>query len=230
MNDKKLNELSARFIIPLPHEISSQPELLFFKVEEAYWFYLDFFPKKKKLNLRTFAETLLCHNHLAFVEDEYRYFIKYKKHTPVYGALIVNQAFDKILLVNGYYNDQFFFPKGKINKHESPRACAVREVYEEVGYDVDAKIIGDEICIGKGFGLFTVINVSERICFRTRTRNEIKEIRWVPIEDIIAYGKGEFKQIGTCFDKCYEVIQGIKRNRFRLDVERIIKCVDRIGV
>lgn len=226
MNDKKLNELSIRFIIPLPLEILTRPELFYFKIEEAHWYYLDFFPKKKKLNLLVFAEKLLVHNNIVFDEDEYKLFIRYKKHLPVYGALILNQSFDKILCVNGFYNNQYFFPKGKKEENETSEQCAMRECYEEVGFNIENKIVGEEIQIGKGFGLFCVVNVSEKTVFKTRTRNEIKEIKWVEIERIQMNKDKCLKQIGSCFEKCMEVIIGLERNRFRFKMDRIYKHID----
>lgn len=34
----------------------------------------------------------------------------------------------------------YSFPKGKVNKNESGVECAIREVWEEVGYDISKKI------------------------------------------------------------------------------------------
>lgn len=41
----------------------------------------------------------------------------------------------KVVMVQGYGSTSWSFPKGKINKDEPPSSCALREVYEETGYD-----------------------------------------------------------------------------------------------
>ena len=45
------------------------------------------------------------------------------------GAILLNVAMDKCLLVRGYKDSASWgFPKGKVAKEESDRACAIREV------------------------------------------------------------------------------------------------------
>lgn len=44
---------------------------------------------------------------------------------------------DHVLLVKGWKkNASWSFPRGKINKDEKDLDCAIREVYEETGFDV----------------------------------------------------------------------------------------------
>ena len=39
----------------------------------------------------------------------------------------------------------FGFPKGKIDEAETPITCAIREVWEEVGYDITGKINSNQL-------------------------------------------------------------------------------------
>lgn len=56
---------------------------------------------------------------------------------PVRGAILLNDAMDKVVLVKGWKKGaSWSFPRGKINKDERDLDCAIREVYEETGYDV----------------------------------------------------------------------------------------------
>ena len=48
---------------------------------------------------------------------------------PVYGAILLNQKFDKILLVMNFNCTTYSFPKGKVNMNENGIACATREVW-----------------------------------------------------------------------------------------------------
>jgi 8-oxo-dGTP pyrophosphatase MutT (NUDIX family) len=54
---------------------------------------------------------------------------------PVCGAIIVNETFDKVLLVKGWSSKSSWgFPKGKINKDEPEIDCAIREVNNIIYY------------------------------------------------------------------------------------------------
>jgi mRNA-decapping enzyme subunit 2 len=52
----------------------------------------------------------------------------------VYGAVIMNIRRDKLLLVTDVNNRGYSFPKGKVNQNENGLECAVREVWEEIGF------------------------------------------------------------------------------------------------
>lgn len=49
------------------------------------------------------------------------------------GALLLNPACDKVLMVKAWGIDMWGFPKGKVNEGEPLIDCAVREVEEETG-------------------------------------------------------------------------------------------------
>ena len=67
----------------------------------------------------------------------YDSFVKYKMTVPVCGAIMLNRARDRVLLVKGWKAAaSWSFPRGKINQGERDRDCAVREVWEECGYDL----------------------------------------------------------------------------------------------
>ena len=59
----------------------------------------------------------------------YANFSAYKQTVPVMGAILLNVAMDKCLLVRGFKDSASWgFPKGKGAKEESDMACAIREV------------------------------------------------------------------------------------------------------
>ncbi|KAM0674387.1 mRNA-decapping enzyme subunit 2 [Gurleya vavrai] len=220
MNKAILDDISARFLICMPNEDKHFQERIFFLLEEAYWFYIDFYPNIDKLNMKMFCDKMLRHNNLKYNDEDFKEFQRYKKQVPVYGALIFNQFFDKILLVKGFYNDQFFFPKGKKNKDENPLDCATREVFEEIGYDIFYKIIDEPMSISEKFILFPVLNVNENTFFETRTRNEISEIEWFNIKDIESGKKDELKQVSNVFRFVRQTINDLQKNRFTFDYEK----------
>lgn len=80
------------------------------------------------------------------------------------------------------------FPKGKIAKGETPEACAIREVKEEIGYDIAPYIDPNSfIEIKNNFSdvrLYIIYGIKEEAKFAPISRKEIREITWHGIEDI----------------------------------------------
>ena len=65
----------------------------------------------------------------------------YKQAVPTYGAIIMNSDLSEVLLVQSYFSkNSWGFPKGKINENETPVKCAIREVNEEIGFDISGHI------------------------------------------------------------------------------------------
>lgn len=98
------------------------------------------------------------------------------------------------MLVKGWHSrSSWGFPKGKIGKDEDPSDCAVREVYEETGFDISSRIIsndyidahnGNSIAIQQSTRLFIIPGVPESTEFTPQTRKEISKIQWHPIESL----------------------------------------------
>lgn len=96
----------SRFIINLPEEERSSFERLGFQIEQAFWFYDDFYrpahPHLPRLNLRTFGQTLM-HRYPPLIapfggnfDQLYEEFITYKHAIPVCGAIILNESLTKV--------------------------------------------------------------------------------------------------------------------------------------
>lgn len=103
--DVILDDLSARFIINLPEEELSSVTRICFGLEQAHWFYEDFFrpqhPTLPSVNLRAFTTALFSHcpllwkfsgQHEAAFDD----FLKYKTRVPVRGVIMLNDDMDKV--------------------------------------------------------------------------------------------------------------------------------------
>lgn len=71
-------------------------------------------------------------------------FSDYITEIPVYGAILLNQALDKCLLVMNFRCTNYSFPKGKVNENESGLFCAIREVWEEIGFDIQNQITEED--------------------------------------------------------------------------------------
>ncbi|KAI3337058.1 hypothetical protein HD806DRAFT_25862 [Xylariaceae sp. AK1471] len=204
-----LDDLCVRFIINLPREDLSSVARICFQIEEAQWFYEDFIrpldPTLPSMSLRTFSLKMFQHCPLlaSFSADihlkAFDEFMQYKTRVPVRGAVMLNDAMDAAVLVRGYKKGaSWSFPRGKINKDEDDLDCAVREVYEETGYDLRAAGLVEknapvhplEVTMhDQQVRLYVFRGVPEDTVFETRTRKEIGDIKWYKVSDLPAYRK-----------------------------------------
>lgn len=148
-----LEDLASRFILNLPIVELSSIERVCFQVEQAHWFYEDFVRPNSLLNLPSYhlkTFTGLFFEKCEFLTIEgaplagwdpktaYEKFMRYKERVPVCGAIMFNDDATQVLLVRGFKpNSSWSFPRGKINENESPRDCAIREVLEETGFNIE---------------------------------------------------------------------------------------------
>ncbi|EXJ75187.1 uncharacterized protein A1O5_01883 [Cladophialophora psammophila CBS 110553] len=209
-----LDDLCVRFIINLPPEELESVERICFQVEEAQWFYEDFIrpldPSLPSLSLRAFSLRIFQHCPLfsqwsaqhhttAFAE-----FLAYKSRVPVRGAILLNEAMDEVVLVKGWKKGaNWSFPRGKINKDEDDLDCAVREVYEETGFDVrEAGLVKDEKDMKyievtmreQHMRLYVFRGVPRNAHFEPRTRKEISKIEWYKLTDLPTLKKNNHRQ------------------------------------
>ena len=184
-------------------------ERICFQVEEAQWFYEDFIrpldPSLPSLTLRAFSLRIFQHCPLfsewstesytaAFAE-----FLAYKSRVPVRGAILLNHDMDQVVLVKGWKKGaNWSFPRGKINKDEDDLDCAVREVYEETGFDLRAAgLVKDatemkhiEITMREQhMRLYVFRGIPLDTYFEPRTRKEISKIGWWKLHDLPTLSK-----------------------------------------
>lgn len=118
---------------------------LFFQIEQAWWYYEDFFADNDELSLPhfklpSFAEKLFNHSLLlaplrsqcSVLCDQ---FLAYRSQIPVVGIIMLNADLTQVVLVRGWKGKSWSFPRGKINQGENPVAGAIREAWEETGFD-----------------------------------------------------------------------------------------------
>ncbi|KAI6132837.1 DCP2-domain-containing protein [Pisolithus croceorrhizus] len=197
-HEEVLEDLSSRFLLNLPEEELSSLERICFQVEQAHWFYEDFVreqnPKFPSLPLKKFSAMLfhacpLLHQWSHDHEQAFNTFMQYKTRVPVCGAIMLNESWEKCILVKGWKSSSGWgFPKGKINEHEPPHECAVREVLEETGYNLAGKINPTDVIEmsikEQLISLFIVPGIPDDFPFKTRTRKEISRIEWFKLTDL----------------------------------------------
>lgn len=195
-----LDELAVRFILNMPQQEKNDMMRVMFKVEEAHWFYIDFYvngePERKLASgtMREFAEHMFRHvpplqPHAGKVDEIMQTWREYKIAVPTFGAIILNPSLDKVLLVQGFSaKASWGFPKGKVNQEEPGDECAAREVMEEIGYDITPRLDSEEyleqIINDKPVRLYVIHGVEETTKFQTNTRCEIRDIKWFPLDSL----------------------------------------------
>ncbi|CAK9191467.1 unnamed protein product [Sphagnum troendelagicum] len=193
-----LEDLCSRFVLNAPEEELQSFERILFYVEQAHWFYEDYTMEQnqhlKSLTLREFT-SLMFHScsalrpYITHIDGIYKDFTTYKTSVPVTGAIILDESYERCLLVKGWKaGASWSFPRGKKNKDEEDCDCAVREVWEETGYDVSAKLkIEDHLEVVMGMQrmrLYIIAGVNESTPFAPQTKKEISEIAWHRVDEL----------------------------------------------
>jgi len=196
--DHILDDLCCRFIINIPEEERANHVRIFFQIELAYWFYLDFCcqddPSLKPLGMREFSRQIFTHCptlsdfavNVDSILDEWR---EYKMAVPTYGGILLDESMNYILLAQGFWaKASWGFPKGKVNEDEAPVACAIREVYEETGFDI-SELVDENAFIDRSISdqftrLYIVKGVSLDTKFHPKTRKEIRSLEWFRVDHL----------------------------------------------
>lgn len=109
---------------------------------------------------------------------------------PTYGTILLTPDMKHCLLVQSFFaKNSWSFPKGKVNENEDPVKCAIREVYEETGFDCSHLINPNDFVEGQTSNyqytrLYIVKNVPIETKFCPKTRNEIKDCSWFIIDQL----------------------------------------------
>ncbi|KAK0078046.1 hypothetical protein PV325_003116 [Microctonus aethiopoides] len=195
-----LDDLSSRFIINVPDEERKDLVRMCFQIELAHWFYLDFYctdnntRKLKSCSMKEFTMHIFQHIpflrvHISRVDTILDQWREYKQNVPTFGAILLNEDMTRVLLVQNYWaKNSWGFPKGKVNEDEDPSHCAVREVFEETGFDISNLINNDQfiesIINDRLVRLYIITGVQRNIKFEPQTRKEIKNVEWFALADL----------------------------------------------
>lgn len=166
----------------------------------------------------SFQHIPFLNKHLSTIDSIMENWKQYKLSVPTYGAILLSEDLKNVLLVQSFWaKSSWGFPKGKINENEDPAHCAIREVYEETGYDISKLIVPTEF-IEQTFNdqyirLYLVKNVPITTHFAPRTRKEIKCIEWFPV-DFLPTSKNDIitkTNLGKNSNSFFMIIPFIKR-------------------
>ncbi|ADM11919.1 mRNA decapping enzyme 2 [Encephalitozoon intestinalis ATCC 50506] len=225
-----LDSIASRFLLGLEDQEKNAVERLFFAVEEAHWFLIDNY-KILDTSFGDFSRQLLDHVGIKVnIEEALKSFVRYRQSVKVYGAILVDSNISHVLAVKEKKKTKnYSFPKGKKCMDEDGTSCAIREVYEETGYDVQNKICNLPITIFDKITLYFVFNVRPSFPFEAQTRKEIEEIKWLSIKKLT---KGEYRRgysiVSAAFKRASYLLEAMRKSRFRFNTKRITQRIDRL--
>ena len=262
-----LDDLSSKFLINLvkfrnffslslftsssSYSLNIQPEAekndlirLFFQIELAHWFFLDFYCTQdensglvcgiKQFALKIFEHIPFLNHHVPNLQQILEEWRSYKMSVPTYGAILLTPDMRNCLLVQSFFaKNSWSFPKGKVNENEDPVKCAVREVYEETGFDCSHLIDENAFVEGQTSNyqytrLYIVKNVPVDTKFAPRTRNEIKDCSWFTVDELPntrnddGYNKDHRKIRANSF---YMILPFISKLKHWIANERLAKVI-----
>ncbi|KAK7116397.1 hypothetical protein V1264_002085 [Littorina saxatilis] len=188
-------DLCSRFVINSDGN-EQHPIRIFYITEHAHWHYIDFYcneqaelPKcnHKALTKYIFSYLPSLSHFLPKFDAMYQEWTVYKRSIPSYGGILLSPDYKHVLMVQGYTSKTSWgFPKGKVESEESGIECAVREVYEETGIDVE-KQIHDAQYLDHWFSeqftrLYIIPGIQTDSAIQPKLRKEIREYKWMPVE------------------------------------------------
>ena len=200
--ERYISGISEKFLPIIPAADRKSFNRIGFHIEAAWWFYQDYcrpqHPSLPNLNFRGFAPLLLAcqpgllspFGGLNALPRLIESFFNYRSQIPVCGAALFDSDRKRILLVRGFHSSsKWTFPRGKMNAHEGAAACAIREVWEEIGYDITLLIKEDQklewIKPGQHpirIYLVTLPSEATQFKFEPKTSGEIGQIGWHRME------------------------------------------------
>ena len=194
--EEALDDIICRYAIQIANYKSDFIRLCFI-LTEAYWLYVDFYTANTKLNMtekefyhNVFKKCPILSEHLDKFDQKYSEYMTYKSKIPVYGAIILDTSLTHVIVLTDYHNTHYDFPKGKRNQDEKDYESAIREVYEEIGYDITSKLKEEEFIIVETFKdkfvkLYVIADVPKETVFKSQTRCEIGRIEWRDINELL---------------------------------------------
>ncbi|EKE37690.1 hypothetical protein ENUP19_0265G0049 [Entamoeba nuttalli] len=171
-------------------------------IEEAWWYYIDvyrlLYPELPRLEFIDFVKQIaFCVPTQSLLQNELNTtspdillsdFNNFKSTIPCYGAILMDEDLQHVLAVQAFRTTRWGFPKGKMKIKEDPVVCAVREVEEEIGFNVLPFLVKEnpiEIIMGKKkVTYFFCHHIPLTTPFHPKTRMEIHKIAWLDIDDI----------------------------------------------
>jgi mRNA-decapping enzyme subunit 2 len=194
-----VDDILKKYVYNCPENILDDKIHLMFQLQAAYWFYIDYYcstnPNLPNLKEKEFMNYLVNHCIFLYIRlpkfnEEYKQWLTYSSKIPVCGSILIDPTFNYCLMLECHIGEKkhVAFPKGKINKNETTVECAIRETFEETGYDIsksiDETLFIEDFVKGKCVRLYLIFNVNMNTSFYPQQKGEINGYKWYPISKI----------------------------------------------
>ena len=210
------------------------------QLEFAYWYWIDNYMDEnlvQRTHFHTFIDYVLpamkIINKLRLDSCSMVAMYKAEKNSiPSFGAVLLDKSLTKTLLVKN--EKSWNFPAGKFEKERDKdvKQCAIREVLEEIGYDISNEIDSKENiieCINNPYSytenqekiivdvpkfttLYIIPNIDDKTKFKSGNYKEIKHIKWFNIDDIPTKPTRKFFLASKFLYKLKKVVKELKQS------------------
>ena len=210
------------------------------QLEFAHWYWIDNYMDEnlvKRTDFPTFIDYVLpamkIIKKLHLDSNSMVSMYKAEKNSiPSFGAILLNKSLTKTLLVKN--KKSWNFPAGKFEKERDKEVtqCAIREVLEEIGYDISNEIDSKENiieCINNPYSytesqekiivdvpkfttLYIIPNIDDKTKFKSGNYKEIKHIKWFNIDDIPTKPTRRFFLASKFLYKLKKVVKELKQS------------------
>lgn len=158
-------------------------------IEKAYWDYIDNYRTSKYYKFKEFLEIIIR----AYNPDDVervpvfmRQYSKYKKSIATDGVIFFTRDNGlKFIVVKINGSKIWSMPKGKRETGETSVNCAIREFKEETGIDIRDCMTSDIKRIQIQRTNFFIMESDYAFMLRTHKTNEISQIKWANISEIL---------------------------------------------
>jgi len=147
--------------------------------------------------LHSWLQNIISIHDVDLLEKEQQLYEKWKKMIPVYGCILFDEGMNHVLLVRGKHEkSSWTFPRGKLditkekgdNQNNNGVACAIREVFEEIGLNVSDKIDKNK-SVSISFGeqkvtMYVIEGINKEKVKLFVNPKEIGEYVWFSIEKL----------------------------------------------
>ncbi|VDM05501.1 unnamed protein product [Schistocephalus solidus] len=197
---------SRLFINNIPQSVKDEWRTnfvrIFAELELAHWYYLDNCLQDASVGVDFFGFCQQLFSRFPHMipkktnwKEKFQEWKHYRGTTATGSAIILDEYLSMVLLVQGFNNDRWTFPGGKINQNETLQQCAIREVMEETGLDIEHRL-DENLFIDAFLGetkrrAFIVEGFPRTSRLQPSTKNEIEAITWFNIANLPAHVQDE---------------------------------------
>ena len=213
-----LDDVHTRYIVNMPDEDFEDANRIFFQLEQAWWFYDDFYcdndaslpryPSLKPFAKKMFSWSPLLQSRQSEFNALWSAFMKYKNTISTYGTILLNKECTHIVLCQTFGGKSWTVPSGKVNPGETGVLAGARETYEETGFDPNCHLgltkkmkheAGLSVATTGPDGLPTTTVTDEMR--KQMAEEQFHSLGWYPLqeEDALTYVEAPSGKRRTCY-------------------------------